>query len=164
MSGAPSRAGWLVRLLAPRTLRWSLVELCRRTTLDGWDELQAAAAEDRGVALLASAADDWPLAARALAGWAGPLHLALPAGERDRRLARLACAGGGSAPRPAAGPDSVARAFAAGEKVLFVIEAGCRQAPPPAVPEGVPALAVAVERSGRGRYRLVIRRRPPPAR
>lgn len=150
-----------LRLFARRTLRWSLVELCRRTTLDGWDDLQEAAAAGRGVALLVSEGDEWPVAARALAGWAGPLHLALPAGGRARRLADLVCADGASAPRPASGPDVVGRALAAGEKVLFVVETGSPPPPPPAIPEGVAVLDVTVERPRRGRYRVVIRRSSP---
>jgi hypothetical protein len=145
-------------------LRWSLVELCRRTSLEGWDELQAAAAAGRGVALLTSAGAPWLVAARALAAWAGPLHLALPASERDRRLARLACAGGDPGPHLAAGPDGARAALTVGEKVLFVIDAG--NAPdPPAVPDGVPLVAIAVKLARRGRYRLVLTRGrplPPP--
>ena len=162
MSGRSPGVGWADRLFAPRALRWTLVELCRRTTLEGWDELQAAAAAGRGIALVAPAGALWPVAARALAAWTGPLHLALPAGERDRRLARLVCAGGDSAPLLAAGPASVQGALAAGAKVLFVIEAGSPGPPPPAIPDDVPRLAIAIERPGRGRYRLIIRRPPPP--
>lgn len=160
MNGDFPGAGSLARLFAPRSLRWSLVELCRRTTLEGWDELQAAAAAGCGVALIAPAGGSWPVAARAIAAWAGPLHLALPAGARDRRLARLACAGGAAAPRLAAGPDAVSTALAAGETVLFVIEAGTAL-DALAIPDEVPLVAIAVERLRRGRYRLVVRRRRP---
>lgn len=159
MSDGVQRPGWLALLLAPRPLRWSLVELCRRTTLDGWDELQSAAAAGRGVALLASSDDQWPVAARALAGWAGPLHLALTADGRSARWARLWSADGESSPRPADGADAVGKALAAGEKVLFVIEAGSPPRPT-AIPDGVPVLDVAIERPQRGRYRLVIRPSP----
>jgi hypothetical protein len=164
VSGDFPGAGSLARLFAPRSLRWSLVELCRRTTLEGWDELQAAAAAGCGVALIAPAGGSWPVAARAIAAWAGPLHLALPAGARDRRLARLACAGGAAAPRLAAGPDAVGTALAAGETVLFVVEGGSPEPSPPAVAGDLPRLAIAIEQPGRGRYRLVIQRgRPRPS-
>jgi hypothetical protein len=149
--------GWPARLIAPRALRWSLVELCRRTTLVGWDELQAAAAAGRGVGLIARAGAAWFVAARALAAWAGPLHLALPAGERDRRLARLACAGGDLGLRLAADPDAARAALAGGEKVLFVVDAGAALEAL-ALPDEVPRVAIAVESARHGRYRLVLTR------
>jgi len=163
MSDRRPRAGWPDRLFAPRALRWSLVELCRRTTLAGWDDLQAAAAAGRGVTLLTPSGAPWLVAARALAAWAGPLHLALPAGEPDRRLARLACARADPAPRLAADPEAIRGALAAGESVLFVVDAAI--APDAAaIPDETPRVTVAVERPRRGRYRLVLSRwRPPPA-
>lgn len=147
----------LGRLFDPRPLRWSLVELCRRTTHEGWENLQTAEAAGRGVALVVAAGTPWVVAARALAAWAGPLHLALPAGADDRRLARLAGTNGDDGPRLAADPETVAGLLAAGEKVLFVArgEAPPDLAPLPAV--AAPAvLRVTVERPSRGRYRVVI--------
>jgi hypothetical protein len=163
VSGGLAGLGWPARLFAPRALRWSLVELCRRTTLAGWDDLQAAAAAGRGVALTTPAGAPWLVAARALAAWAGPLHLALPAGEADRRLARLACAGGEPGPRLAADPDAILSALAAGEKVLFVAGAAAGL-DVPAIPGHVPRVTVAVERPRRGRYRLVFTCHPPQRR
>jgi hypothetical protein len=155
--------GWPARLFAPRALRWSLVELCRRTTLVGWEHLQSPEAAGRGIALVTPAGTPWFVAARALAAWAGPLHRALPAGETDRRLARMACAGGDPGPRLAADPEALHRALAAGETVLFVVDAAIAPGDPP-IPDGMPRLTVAVERPRRGRYRLVLtRRRPLPA-
>lgn len=162
MSGSLG-AGWPARLLAPRALRWNLVELCRRTSLEGWDALQAAAAAERGVALITSAGAPWLVAARALAAWAGPLHLALPAGDRDRRLARLACASGDPGPRLAEGADAARGVLAAGGTVLFVVEAGTALDALP-IPDEIPQVAIAVERTRRGRYRLILspRGRVPP--
>ena len=155
MSGGAA-PGRLARLFAPRALRWSLVELCRRTTLEGWEHLQAAEAAGRGVILIASSGAPWPVAARALAAWAGPLHLALPDGAAGRRLARLACAGDG-APRLAAEPAAVERALGEGGKVLVLAEPGARPPlVPPSIADDVPRLAITVERPRRGRYRLVV--------
>lgn len=148
------RPALLARLFAPRVLRWSLVELCRRTTLDGWEHLQAAEAAGRGVALIAASDAPWPVAARALAAWAGPLHLALPADARDRRTARLACSSSGAGPRLAAGPTAVRNALGVGDKVLFTV--GAETSAELSLPDGVPVLPIAVENTGRGRYRLVI--------
>jgi hypothetical protein len=151
------RPGLLSRQLAPRALRWSLVDLCRRTTHEGWEHLQSAAAAGHGVALVAAAGTPWVVAARALAAWAGPLHLAMPAGAADRRLARLACTNGDDGPRLAADPETVAGLLAAGEKVLFVLPG---EAPPDLAPLPAGAapvvLAVTVERPSRGRYRVVL--------
>lgn len=151
------RPGLLSRLLAPRALRWSLVELCRRTTHDGWENLHAAEAAGRGVALVIPPGTRWVVAARALAAWAGPLHLALPAAAADRKLARLVCTSDRESPLLAADPEATNRVLAAGEKVLFVIEgAEPRDLAPRPIPEGAPIVPLRVERPSRGRYRLVI--------
>lgn len=147
----------LTRWLLPAPLRWSLVELCRRTTHEGWERLLEATTAGGGVVLIASAGSSWPVAARALAAWAGPLHLALPEGAGDRRLARLLCAGGPESPRLAPDPASIAAALAAGGKVLFVLPSNTPlDRPTPPIQSGTPALPVAVEQPARGRYRLVI--------
>jgi len=140
-----------------RALRWNLVELCRRTAHEGWEHLQAAEAAGRGVALVVAAAGPWVIAARALAAWAGPLHLAPPAGAAERRLARRLCSAGRDRPRLAPDDDAAGRALAAGEKVLYVVAGQTASGlAPPAIPAGVPILPLAVEHSSRGRYRLVV--------
>ncbi len=153
-----ARPGPLARLFAPRALRWSLIELCRRTTHEGWERLLAAEAAGRGVALVIPAGGPWVVAARALAAWAGPLHLALPSGAAERRLARLVCSldGEGSS-LLAPDPETVRSVLATRGKVLFVIagEAGPDLARP-SIPAGVPVLPLAVERPSRGRYRVVV--------
>ena len=57
--------------------RFDLVELCRRTTLEGWHLLEAAreAAAPRGVFVMTAHFGFWEQAAHALGGWGGPLHV-----------------------------------------------------------------------------------------
>lgn len=164
MSGrSGARRSFLGRLLLPAPLRGSLVELCRRTTHEGWDRLQAATAAGAGVALVTSASAPWPVAARALAAWAGPLHLALPEDAAGRTLARLLCTGDPESPRLAGDPPSIEAALTGGGRVLFVIAgdvAPDRITLP--IPDEARVLPISVEQPGRGRYRLVIGE--PPAR
>lgn len=56
--------------------RFDLEELCRRTTLDGWDRFEAAraAAAPRGVLLISAHLGLWEHAAHAVGTYAGPLH------------------------------------------------------------------------------------------
>jgi len=57
--------------------RFDLEELCRRTTLDGWDRFEAAraAAAPRGVLLISAHLGLWEHAAHAVGTYAGPLHV-----------------------------------------------------------------------------------------
>lgn len=159
MSGSQGggRLGLVERLLAPRHLRWSLVELCRRTTLDGFDHLQAAQGEGRGALLTIASADRWEIAARALAAWAGPLRLVPPPEAPERRLTELLHRTGGERLLLATGREAVGVALRAGETVLLVTEFA---SPPerllPALPEGVALLPLAVHGPAGGRYRVVI--------
>jgi hypothetical protein len=147
----------LERLLERRALRWSLVDLCRRTTHEGWEHLRAAEAAGRGVALVTPAGTLWVVAARALAAWAGPLHLAMPAGAADRRLAQLTC--GGDGPQLATSSKAITEALSRGARVLFV---GSLEVPTE-IQDALPftclsVVRLRVVRHRRGRYRLVIGR------
>jgi KDO2-lipid IV(A) lauroyltransferase len=57
--------------------RFDLVELCRRTTLDGWDHLLAArrAAAPRGIFVITAHFGPWEQGPLALGSWGGPLHV-----------------------------------------------------------------------------------------
>lgn len=160
MTDRDAGLGWLTRPFAPRPLRWSLVELCRRTSLVGWEHLLAAQAAGGGVGLVAESGTPWPVAARAIAAWAGPLHLAPPGRAADRRLARLACSGD-DGPREAPSPEAAREALSAGGTVLFVAAAGApNELAAAAFPDGTGVLRVLVERAPRGRYRVSIEPTP----
>lgn len=55
--------------------RFDTVDLCRHTTLDGWEHVEAAEAEDRGVLFLSAHLGYWEIAAYPPGLYGGPFHV-----------------------------------------------------------------------------------------
>lgn len=152
-----NRLGQLLARLRRDPATGGLVELCRRTTLEGWDHLQQAEAAGHGILLVTPEANGaWRLAARVLAEWAGPVHLLLPDDpETAQRL--LAAADGLGLADPVA-PDRANEALATGAKLLRVgtAEVGPARDQDAAPDDQAPThLSVTVDQAG-PRFRICI--------
>ena len=60
--------------------------LCRRLTLEGWEHLEAAESQGRGILVLGAQLGHWQLAALAVALYRGPIDVAQPCEDSLRRL------------------------------------------------------------------------------
>lgn len=72
--------------------RFGLEELCRRLTLEGWEHVEEAQAQDRGVIFLSAHLGYWEIAAYPPGIYGGPLHVVgrpLDNPHLDRELVRL---------------------------------------------------------------------------
>jgi KDO2-lipid IV(A) lauroyltransferase len=105
--------------------RFDLVALCRRVTLEGWEHLEAAEAEGRGVFILSAHLGVWEIAAWAVGTYAGPLHVVgrpLDNPLLDRELVALRGRFGNHLLRKRGAARGMIRALQAGEKVGILVD------------------------------------------
>jgi Kdo2-lipid IVA lauroyltransferase/acyltransferase len=108
--------------------RFDLVELCRRTTLEGWDHLLAARrrSSPRGVFVMTAHFGVWEQAAHALGAWGGaPLAVVgrpLDNPRLDRDLAALRGRSGNRMLSKRGAVRGMIRALDAGETVALLID------------------------------------------